>query len=77
MTDFFKPDPRITDPAIRDLEKKVHWLMQQINLGNWAQMQSNMGLDNPVSYNSFPNNFNPDNISDDAQEVQNNGLPDA
>ena len=77
MSDFFAHDPRITDPAIRDLEKKVHWLMQQINLGNWAQMQSNMGLDYQVPYNNFPNNFNPDNISDDAQEVQNNGLPDA
>jgi hypothetical protein len=73
MTDFFKPDPRITDPAMRDLEKKVHWLMQQINLGNWAQMQSDMGLDSPVPYNNFPSNANLDSIGADADEVQNNG----
>jgi hypothetical protein len=73
MTDFFKPDPRITDPALRDLEKKVHWLMYQINQGNWAQMQSAMGLDYQVPYNTFPNNFDVNNIGTDAQEVQNNG----
>ena len=73
MTDFFKPDPRITDPALRDLEKKVHWLMYQINQGNWAQMQSDMGLDYQVPYNTFPNNFDVNNIGTDAQEVQNNG----
>ena len=28
MSDFFAHDPRITDPAIRDLEKKVHWLIK-------------------------------------------------
>jgi len=73
MTDFFKPDPRITDPALRDLEKKVHWLIQQINLGNWAQMQSNMGLDSQVPYNNLPSNVNLDSIGADAEEVQNNG----
>jgi hypothetical protein len=73
MTDFFKPDPRITDPALRDLEKKVHWLMMQICQGNWAQMQSDMGLDIQVSYNTFPDNFDPENIGSDAAEVQNNG----
>jgi hypothetical protein len=72
MTDFFKPDPRITDPAMRDLEKKVHWLMYQIVQGNWAQMQSDMGLDNQVSYNTFPDNFDVSNIGTDAEEVQNN-----
>ena len=72
MTDFFKPDPRITDPAVRDLEKKVHWLMAQIHAGNWAQMQSDMGLDNPVSYNTFTDNFDIENIGPDAEEVQNN-----
>jgi hypothetical protein len=73
MTDFFKPDPRITDPAVRDLEKKVHWLMMQIAAGNWAQLQSDMGLDNIVSYNTFPDNFDIENIGSDAAEVQNNG----
>jgi hypothetical protein len=72
MTDFFKPDPRITDPALRNLEKKVHWLMYQIVQGNWAQMQSNMGLDFQVPYNNFPDNFDVGNISPDAEEVQNN-----
>jgi hypothetical protein len=72
MSDFFKPDPRITDPALRDLEKKVHWLMYQINQGNWAQMQLDMGLDFQVPYNNFPDNFNPSNIAADAIEVQNN-----
>ena len=73
MTDFFKPDSRITDPAVRDLEKKVHWLMFQIVQGNWAQMQSNMGLDSQVSYNNFPDNVDIENIGPDANEVQNNG----
>jgi hypothetical protein len=72
MTDFFKPDPRITDPAMRDLEKKVHWLMVQIAAGNWAQIQSNMGLDNTVPYNTFPDNFDIENIGPDADEVQKN-----
>jgi hypothetical protein len=72
MTDFFKPDPRITDPAMRDLEKKVHWLMAQIYAGNWASMQSGLGLDNVVSYNTFPDNFDIENIGSDAEEVQNN-----
>jgi hypothetical protein len=73
MTDFFKPDPRITDPAVRDLEKKVHWLMAQIAAGNWAQMQSDMGLDTQVAYNTFPDNFDIENIGPDANEVQING----
>jgi hypothetical protein len=73
MTDFFKPDPRITDPALRDLEKKVHWLMYQISQGNWAQMQMDLGFDNIVPFNTFPDNVNIENISTDAEEVQNNG----
>ena len=73
MTDFFKPDPRITDPTVRDLEKKVHWLMAQIAAGSWAQMQSDMGLDIQVPYNTFPDNFDIGNIGPDAEEVQNNG----
>ena len=73
MTDFFKPDPNITDPAVRNLEKKVHWLMAQIAASNWAQMQSDMGLDQQVPYNTFPANCNIENIGPDADEVQNNG----
>ena len=72
MPDFFKPDPRITDPALRDLEKKVHWLMYQISAGNWAQMQNDIGLDNPVAYNTFPDNVDLTDIGTDATEVQNN-----
>jgi hypothetical protein len=72
MTDFFKPDPRITDPAVRDLEKKVHWLMTQIHAGNWAQMCSDAGIDCNTVYNTFPNNFDIGNIGPDAEEVQNN-----
>jgi hypothetical protein len=72
MNDFFKPDPRITDPALRDLEKKVHWLMAQIYQGNWAQMCSDAGIDTTVTYNTFPNNFDITNIGPDAQEVQDN-----
>lgn len=72
MTNFFKPDPRITDPALRDLEKKVHWLMAQIYQGNWAQMCSDQGIDTTVNYNTFPDNFDIGNIGPDANEVQNN-----
>mgnify|MGYP003345723899 CR=1 FL=1 len=73
MTDFFKPDPRITDPAVRDLEKKVHWLMMQIHKGNWSNLLDGQGLDNNVVYNTFPSNADLENIGSDAEEVQNNG----
>jgi hypothetical protein len=72
MTDFFKPDPRITDPAIRDLEKKVHWLMAQIYASNWAQMCNDAGVDCNTVCNTFPDNFDINNIGPDADDVQNN-----
>ena len=72
MTDFFKPDPRITDPAMRDLEKKVHWLIAQIHAGNWVQMCNDAGIDCNTVYNTFPDNFDINNIGPDAVEVQNN-----
>ena len=73
MTDFFKPDPRITDPALRDLEKKVHWLMAQIAAGNWAQLCNDAGIECATVYNTFPTNFDIENIGPDAVDVQNNG----
>lgn len=73
MSDFFKPDPRITDPAIRDLEKKVHWLMYQLVLADLANSVDNSGGDSSnIQYNNFPANFNPTNIADDASDVSNN-----
>ena len=75
MTDFFKPDPRITDPALRDLEKKVHWLMYQISQSNRLALWDDMGLDSSlIVSNTFPDNFDVDNIANDASEVQNNNL---
>jgi hypothetical protein len=74
MSDFFKPDPRITDPALRDLEKKVHWLMAQIYGANWAQMCDDAGISCQTVYNTFPDNFDITNIGEDAQEVQNNNV---
>jgi hypothetical protein len=75
MTDFFKPDPRITDPAMRDLEKKVHWLMYQIYQSNLAAQLDNCGIDSSIiNVNDLPANFDPDNIVTDASEVgDNNG----
>ena len=73
MTDFFKPDPRITDPALRDLEKKIHWLMYQIAQSNRSALWDSLGLDpGQIVNNTFPDNFDPDNIYNDAEEVQNN-----
>ena len=73
MTDFFKPDPRITDPAMRDLEKKVHWLMYQIAQSNRLTLWNDMGLDSgQIISNTFPDNVDVDNIASDADEVQNN-----
>lgn len=73
MTDFFKPDPRITDPAMRDLEKKVHWLMYQLVLSNRVAAMDQYGLDSSViNYNNFPANFDENNIAQDASEVGNN-----
>ena len=73
MTDFFKPDPRITDPALRDLEKKVHWLMYQIVQQNLANTLDISGLDSSnINYNTFPSNFDVTNIQSDADEVSNN-----
>jgi hypothetical protein len=73
MTDFFKPDPRRTDPAMRDLEKKVHWLMYQIAQSNRSTLWEGAGLDSgQIISNTFPDNFDVDNIANDADEVQNN-----
>jgi len=73
MTDFFKHDERITDPALVALEKKVHWLMYQIYLYNLAAQLDNTGIDSSIiNVNSLPANFDPNNLIADATEVGNN-----
>jgi hypothetical protein len=73
MTDFFKHDERITDPALIALEKKVHWLMYQIYQSNLANQLENTGIDSSfINYNNFPANFDPKNLQADATEVGNN-----
>ena len=58
MTDFFARDPRIQDDIIRDLEKKIHYLMACID-------NQGMLMDNTV--------FNvpslPSQVMADAMEV--------
>jgi len=73
MSDFFKPDPRITDPALRDLEKKVHWLMYQWVLSDLANSVANAGIDNSnINVPNFPDNFDSTNILNDATDVSKN-----
>jgi len=73
MTDFFKPDPRITDPAMRDLEKKVHWLMYMLYQSNTADMLDSIGIDNAhIDIPSFPPNCDISQIAADANDVGNN-----
>jgi hypothetical protein len=63
MDDFFKHDSRIDDnTALRDLEKKVHWLMYQ--LGNAGSLCDLSG--NPYA---IPDDFNVQDIQNDAMEV--------
>ena len=58
MSDFFARDPRIQDDIIRDLEKKIHYLMACLD-------NNGMLMDNTV-YNvpSLPNQ-----VMADAMEV--------
>ena len=52
MTDFFAHDERIEDgTALRDLEKKVHWLMYQL-------AQAGLALDLNGSSYAFPDDCN-------------------
>jgi hypothetical protein len=62
MTDFFKHDDRITDPALRDLEKKVHWLIYQM-------AQQGLVFDLNAGQISFPDDCNSMDIQNDALQV--------
>jgi hypothetical protein len=62
MTDFFKHDPRITDPALRDLEMKVHWLIYQM-------AQQGLVCDLSGGQISFPDDCNSQDIQNDAMQV--------
>jgi len=62
MTDFFKHDDRITDPALRDLEKKVHWLIYQM-------AQQGLVFDLNGGQISFPDDCNSMDIQNDALQV--------
>jgi len=62
MTDFFKHDDRITDPALRDLEKKVHWLIYQM-------AQQGLVFDLNGGQISFPDDCNSADIQNDALQV--------
>ena len=58
MSDFFARDPRIQDDIIRDLEKKIHYLMACID---------NAGLIMDDSVNNVPSL--PNEIMADAMAV--------
>ena len=63
MKDFFTHDERIDDnTAVRDLEKKVHWLMYQL-------AQAGIALDMAGGAYSFPDDLNKIDIQNDAEEV--------
>ena len=63
MTDFFKHDPRIEEnTALRDLEKKVHWLMYQLG-------QAGIACDTAGGQIAFPDDCNSIDIQNDAQQV--------
>jgi len=63
MKDFFTHDERIDEnTALRDLEKKVHWLMYQL-------AQAGLALDVAGGSYSFPDDLNKIDIQNDAGEV--------
>ena len=63
MTDFFAHDERIEDnTALRDLEKKVHWLMYQL-------AQAGLALDLSGSSYAFPDDCNKIDIQNDYMDV--------
>lgn len=61
MDNFFQRDPRI-DPesAIRDLEKKLHWCIQQL-------IDAGIATDR---FGNNPNDFDSSDIFEDAQDVK-------
>jgi hypothetical protein len=63
MTDFFAKDPRIEDGTpLRDLERKLHWVMYQM-------AQAGIALDLSGSSYAFPDDLNVIDIQNDAMAV--------
>jgi len=60
MDNFFQHDPRITDPALRDLEKKLHYVIASLGLNV-------MLYDGSSNVPNLPNN----EVVADAIEVSN------
>jgi len=70
MDDFFTHDPRIEEnTALRDLERKVHWLMYQL-------AQAGLALDLSGSSYSFPDDLNKIDVQNDAMIVAMNAQHD-
>jgi len=62
MSDFFKHDPRIEEgTALRDLEKKVHYLISVLNENELLLNRGNNSADD----------FASEDVSMDAAEVRN------
>jgi len=63
MDDFLKHDSRIEEgTALRDLERKLHWVMFQL-------AQAGLALDLAGSSYSFPDDLNSKDIQNDAMAV--------
>ena len=70
MKDFFTHDERIEEgTALRDLERKVHWLMFQL-------AQAGLATDLSGSSYSFPDDLNKQDIQNDAIAVAMNAQHD-
>ena len=70
MDDFFKHDDRIEEgTALRDLEKKVHWLMFQL-------AQAGIALDLSGGSYTFPDDLNSKDVQNDAMAVALNAQSD-
>ena len=70
MDDFFKHDDRIEEgTALRDLEKKVHWLMFQL-------AQAGIALDLSGGSYTFPDDLNSKDVQNDAMAVASNAQSD-
>ena len=70
MDDFFKHDDRIEEgTALRDLEKKVHWLMFQL-------AQAGIALDLSGGSYTFPDDLNSKDVQNDAIAVALNAQSD-
>jgi len=70
MKDFFAHDERIEEgTALRDLERKVHWLMFQL-------AQAGLALDLSGSSYAFPDDLNKIDVQNDAMAVAMNAQHD-